>query len=215
MFKKGTQKMSPFAVFAIIGGLIVAVLLMTGNINLPGGAAADSSSAQCTPIYDVTTTTDIGSINEDGDVITLTSSHLDASAQSAITVGLTVSRLDDCSENGYPLSKKVNYKVDGEEFRNQVDTSDSTVYYTVGFDSTNKFNITADGVDFAVKNDIVQDATTPSTPATADVIFAVEDYTTLDKAVVENYDVKTVGTAKVVDLNGKTIKTVVIKYLKD
>lgn len=178
--------------------VIVVILIATGAFNLQGsvgaGAIPHASGASCQPTYaysvsDLTDGIVHNQLSGNNHELIVTANQLSSDSHTPISFKLIATRTDACQNAvGGELADKIDYEVSAHSFRNVVDSSDSTLYYTVQWvNNRQKYNITADGVEFATVNK-AQDTTTWSTPGEAVIVANVGTSTDLNKAIDNLYD---------------------------
>jgi hypothetical protein len=213
MDKKAMSKNTMWVVLIGIG--LLFAYLYTQDVQI-GDTTLSSNPGNCMTEYEVTlssitsgvTKQEKGGNNFD---LILTSGDLNSANTTKIDFTITSTRKDECyTADGGALSDKLDYVVLGYDFSNVVTPSDSNVYNTVYYSATpgEGYNVTADGTAWATGKQ-VQDTTTWSTAGSAVISVDVEDFTTLDKGIAQDFDYMNVATVKVAD------GTINLKYMKD
>jgi len=185
-----------------------------GTIN-NGPQGFDSSGSACTPTYrlslsSVASEFTQNKLSENNYELILTSADLNSANNTALAFTIDTTRTDECrAADGSLLQTVLNYDVSANTFKNVVDLSDATMYYTVQYaDTDNQYNVTADGVAFATVNE-ASDVVTHSSAGAGVITTTFEDFTSYDKGVSDNYNFMTVETVST------KAGSVIIKYMKD
>lgn len=140
----------------------------------------------------------------------ITSSDLNSANETTWTATGTTVRTDSLvAWDGTDANLVVKYDCKAFSFKDKVDTSDATTYYTVDFDSSEKYNVTVDSV--AYKSLPASDTVSHATDGSWVIAAQVEDYTTLDKCVKNNFEKCKVLECSVLETGDR----IVLNYMKD
>lgn len=209
-------EMNSFALFAIIivvGGLIFWI----GGDN--GALTNDASSQTCKEIYEVDLSgVDANYTKVESDtnefVLYLEDDDLVSAEFPEFTV--KADRIDDCRNADGTFYKSIlKYEIVGYEFSNQLDSSDSTSYYTMVYvNDDDKYNVTVDGVEFATVSN-VDDTSERGTTSTALVTPHIPSATILDKMSADDVDMKDIFKMILLDDEDNVVGSVTGVYMKN
>lgn len=160
------------------------------------------------------TSQEIGGSGSNNWKVLVTKSQLNSANNTALTFTLTASALDAFrADDGSIATHVVTYDFDVNTFKNQDDTTDVNDYRPIQFvDNNNRYNVTIDGTAYAEVNQ-VSESFKLGTNGVAVYSVNVEDYTTLDKAVANDYEEFTIAVSPVL-VDNVQVGTVSLVYME-
>lgn len=217
MNKKGLSTGVALLLIGIVG--FGYLFLASPSISKSGGVQFNAQGA-CTPLYEIELSGITSGVShlESGNNHELIVTSADLNSENLTAIGFTIasSRKDSCrAADGSFLQTVIEYDCNGLQFVNVDDSTDSSKYYTVEWeDETNMFNLSCDGTAYCGVN-TVTDIVTLSSAGSGAIASHVEDFTTLNKGIKDDFTKKPVMTCDIKNSESNAIiGTVTLNYMQ-